>query len=110
MSKKCTTCPQYISNSEDYCFLCTNIIRLKLAEVEKECKSAIAQNEQLIAESEVYDIRWKQLVDDWKAETARRQQLEAQGRLLLQSGLCSDVVIQVDGQNIPAHKCILSAE
>lgn len=64
----------------------------------------------LKAESEKDVIHRKQLEDSWKAETTRRQQLEAQGRYLLQSGLCSDVVIQVDGKNIPAHKCILSAK
>ena len=48
--------------------------------------------------------------DQKEAETTRRQQIEGQGRQLLQSGVWSDVVIQVDGQDTPAHKCILSAK
>ena len=47
---------------------------------------------------------------DCKVHEENRKMVEAQGRKMLQSGAWSDVIIRVDGQDVPAHKCILNAK
>ena len=94
---RCKTCPRPISSSSGYsghqnCVICSRNSETKITRLEGECKSADQKNVKL------------------EAEMTRMQQLEGQGRQLLESGVWSDVVIRVDGQDIPAHKCILSVK
>ena len=112
---KCKTCVASISNDPHFsgrqkCVTCSVNSETKIVRLEAECKSAAQRVMKL--EADVKDQEdWRQKSEKaWKAEMTWRQQLEGQGRQLLQSGVWSDVVIRVDGQDIPAHKCILGAK
>lgn len=95
---KCNSCSGHILNVYDHrkCVTCTTGLPDRIARLNLEYQGAIQKVKKLEADCKVYE--------------ENRKMVEAQGRKVLQSGAWSDVITRVDGHDIPAHKCILTAK
>lgn len=104
---RCVTCSETVYVGENslpkMCLECTKNVIDKIGKLEEECRSTVLRNATMEVDNKVLEA-------SWRSEMTKREQLEGQLRQLLHSDAWSDVVFQVHGQNMSAHRSVLSAK